>query len=795
MGHTEVMSAFSLGRAICAFVSRAVRCRGSGLAAIGLVAAGLQIAALIPSAVASAAEIKAVEVEGNQRIAVDTIRSHLLFAPGQSYDAARANQSMRALFATGQFSDVRIEQVGSKVVVKVVENPIVGTISLKGNSELSTDKLEPALQLKKGAPYSRAKAQADANILRDLYRRQGYYRASVEPTATPNSDGRVDLAFVINEGELNKVRSISFVGNRAFSESQLRDVMMTTQSGWLDFMKSNISFDEDRLVFDRELLRRHYLKKGYADVVVSQHQSEFDPGSKTFAITFTIDEGAQYSFGAISVESSVPDVDTSLLRDALAVRAGDVFNQELVEKSEEKLMVALSKQSKPSARLQIVPSRDPASRTIGLKFLVEEGPRIYVERIDISGNTKTKDHVIRRELGFAEGDGINAFLLRRATTQVKALGFFKTVDITHKRGASEDKVAVTVVVVEDETINLSFGAGYSTSEGVIGDVSVTERNLLGNGQWLRFKVAGSLTRLQADIGFTQPRFLGTRMAAGFDLFYKDLNYYEESSYKTRKMGGQLRLGIPLTDELDLGLNYKFSRNSIYDVGENASAAIKEAVSGANSATYNTSSIGYSLAYDTRDNKKRPTSGVLATAAQDFAGVGGDVRYVRSTADVRAYLPVGSSVTFMGRARGGTISGWGGSEVSLLDMFYGGGDMVRGFSSRGIGPRDTLSTNKDALGGTAYYAFTAEALIDIPRVTETTGLRATVFADAGSLWGVNSTSGSVPGLAGNTISPRVSTGAGIAWDSPLGPLRLDYAIPLLKQDSDKTQPLSFGLSPF
>lgn len=794
MEHIELTPALSLGRGLCAITSRIARPLRKNAAKHLCAMAGLMLALLTVTATA-AETIKSVQVEGNQRITADTIRSHLLLSPGQPYDAARANQSVRALFATGQFADVRIEQSGSKLLVKVAENQIVGTISLQGNSDVGTDKLQPALQLKTGGTYTRAKAQADANALRDIYRKQGYYRASVNPTATPNADGRIDLVFAINEGELNKVRSITFSGNRAFSESQLRDVIMTTQSGWLDFLKSNITFDEDRLMFDRELLRRHYLKKGYADVTILDHKSEFDPASKTFAITFTIDEGAQYSFGAVSIETSLPDLDTATLRDALAAKAGDVFNQELIEKSEERLMVELSKQSKPFARLNVVPSRDPASRTIGLKFLIAEGARLYVERIEIAGNTKTKDHVIRRELGFSEGEGINAFLLRRATTRVKALGFFKTVDITHKKGSAEDKLIVTVAVAEDETIDLSFGAGYSTSEGVIGDVSVTERNLLGNGQWLRLKVAGSLTRMQADLGFTQPRFLGTSMAAGFDLFYKDLNYLEESSYKTRRMGGQLRLAAPLTDELNLGLNYKFSRNSIYDVGENASAAIKEAVSGGDSSTYNTSSIGYSLNYDTRDNKKRPTSGVQASIAQDFAGLGGDTQYIRSTADVRAYYPMGSSVTFMGRARGGTIAGYGGSEVRLLDMFYGGGDLVRGFSSRGIGPRDTLSTNKDALGGTHYYAFTAEALIDIPRVTESTGVRAAVFADAGSLWGVNSTSGSLPGLAGNTVSPRVSTGVGIAWDSPLGPLRLDYAVPLFKQAADKTQPLSFGLSPF
>ncbi|HEX7073529.1 MAG TPA: outer membrane protein assembly factor BamA [Hyphomicrobiaceae bacterium] len=790
---TFVSILFGGGLGACA--TGGVRLRGSLMRLLLPIAAGVLAVALATSPAAAANIISAVEVKGNQRISADTIRAQLLISPGEAYDPARADRSVRKLFATGQFADVRIEQRGAKLIVTVVENPILASVKIEGNSAIGTDKLQPLLKLKTGAPYTPAKARADAVQLRDYYLKLGYNQAVVEPRTTAAGEGRIDLVFAIREGELNKVRSITFVGNRAFSDAQLRDVITTTQSGWLDFLKSNLGFDEERLAVDRELLRRHYLKNGYADVEVSPHHAEFDPATKTYAISFKIDEGEQYTFGAVSIESVVPGLDERTLGDALLVKTGEVYNAELIEKSEEKLMAALSAQSQPFAQVKVIPSRDPASRRMSLKFLIEEGPRLFVERIEIVGNTKTKDHVIRRELGFAEGDGVNAFLLRRSAERVRKLGFFKSVEVKQKKGSADNKLIVTVEVVEEETIDLSFGAGYSTSEGVIGDVSVTERNLLGNGQWLQLKLAGSFTRLQADIGFTEPRFLGTRMAAGFDLFYKDFDFSDQSSYKAQKIGGKLRVGIPLTDELNLGLNYKFSRNTIYDVGEDASVAIKEAVSGRDSATFDTSSVGYSLTYDTRDRKKLPRSGIYAGLGQDLAGVGGDVRYVRSVVDVRGYHPLGSSVTLLGRARAGHIVGWGGSEVSLLDMFYGGGDLVRGFAPRGIGPRDSQSRNKDALGGSSYYAVTAEAMFDIPRVTETAGLRASVFADAGSLWGVNSTSASVPGLSGNSASPRVSTGAGLVWDSPIGPLRLDYAVPLVKQEGDKTQALSFGIVPY
>jgi outer membrane protein insertion porin family len=322
--------------------------------------------------------------------------------------------------------------------------------------------------------------------------------------------------------------------------------------------------------------------------------------------------------------------------------------------------------------------------------------------------------------------------------------------------------------------------------------------LFGGGQSLRLRLSGSLVRLQADLGFTEPHFLGTNMAAGFDLFYKDVDYTKQASYMSQRIGGDLRLRYPISDEWSAGVNYTFARNKLYNVGDDASIAIKEAVPGwpnSTSTTYYTSSVGYSLAYDTRDNKKRPTSGVYYTIAQDLAGVGGDVRYIRSVGELRAYYPVTDEITAVGRATGGVIGGWGGQDVRLLDLFYKGSETVRGFATAGIGPRDVLSANQDALGGRMFYSSTAELLFQLPGVPQDIGLRGAVFADAGSLWGVNGTAAALPGLAGNTAAPRASVGIGLAWDSPIGALRADYAVPLVKQPADKTQPFSFGLMPF
>ena len=341
-------------------------------------------------------------------------------------------------------------------------------------------------------------------------------------------------------------------------------------------------------------------------------------------------------------------------------------------------------------------------------------------------------------------------------------------------------------------------AQLDVSEGVVGDISIADRNLFGNGEALRLKLSGSATRLQAELGFTEPRFLGTNVAAGFDLFYKDVDYTTQASYKSQRIGGDLRARYPISDEWSVGVNYTFVRSKIYDVGADASLAIKDAVPGfpgATSTAYYTSSVGYNVLYDTRDNKKRPSSGVYYSIAQDLAGVGGDVRYIRSVGELRGYYPVTDEITAVGRATGGIIGGWGGQDVRLLDLFYKGNETVRGFATAGIGPRDTLSANQDALGGKMFYSTTAELLFQIPGVPQDVGLRGAVFADAGSLWGLNNTAAKQPGAVGATPALRASMGVGLAWDSPIGALRADYAIPLAKQPYDKTQPFSFGLMPF
>jgi outer membrane protein insertion porin family len=746
----------------------------------------------------AADSVSAVEVVGNRTVEAASIRSHLRPGNGGTITPAQIDEALKTLFATGLFSDVRIDRKGGKLLISVTENPVIASIAFQGNANADKSKLEPLIALKARARYTAAKAHADALKLRDYYRSLGRLATEVEPKLSKRPDGQVEIVFAIKEAEVTKVDNIVFIGNRSFTDRQLRDVITTSQSGWFDVLKTAAFYDPERIKQDQDLLRQFYLKNGFPDVRVVTADANKNEQGTGYAIAFTIEEGERYAFGPTSIQSSIAKVDTASLQSSVTIKPGSTYNAEQVDKSVERMTLMLSDQGHAAANVRVVPKRDEATRTITMAIEVKEGTPVYVERIEVAGNTQTKDFVIRRELRFAEGDVVNAFILERARKRVQALGFFKKVTLKRKIGSSQDRVVITVEVIEDDTRNIAFGAGYSTSEGIVGDIAVSERNLFGNGQALRVKLTGSAMRFQAEVGFTEPRLFGSNYAGGFDIFYRDTDYTTQSSFKSQRVGGDLRLGYQINDEWSGSVNYTFSRNTIYDVGANASAAIKEAVPGfpnVSSNTYDTSSVGYSLAYDTRNNKRRPTEGLYYTLSQDLAGVGGDVRYLRSVGDARGYYPVSDTITAAGRVTGGVIGGWGGQDVRLLDLFYRGSETVRGFAFSGIGPRDILSANKDALGGRMYFATTAELLFQIPYLPQDFGLRGAVFADAGSLWGVNKTAASLPGLAGNSLAPRASVGMGLAWDSPLGALRADYAFPIVKQPFDKTQAFSFGLSPF
>ncbi len=757
-----------------------------------------------PSVAQAQTVVRDIQVQGGKRVEPETVRSYLQFSVGDAYDAGKVDGSLKALFGTGLFQDVSIDRDGSTVVVSIVENPVVNQVAFEGNSEVDTDTLTNEVQLKPRSVFTRAKAQGDVQRILDVYKRQGRFAANVEPKIIELEQNRVNLVFEITEGGATKVKGINFTGNQAFTDTQLRDIISTTQSGWLDFLKGTSIYDPDRMSLDRELIKQYYLKNGYADVRVVAANAELDRDGSGFFVNFAIEEGELYNFGAITIDSQLPGLNTSGLGGYILTEQGDTYNGADIDKTSEKLTLQTSELGFAFARARPRVTPDPATRTIAVAYVIDEGPRIYIERINVAGNERTKDYVIRREFRLAEGDAYNPLLVDRAKKRLQGLGFFKTVDIKRRQGSAADRVVLDVELLEQSTGELSFGAGYSTSEGVIGDVSITERNLLGNGQFLRLKLAGSLERLQVDLSFTEPRFLDRNIAAGFDVFHKDVDQTRDAGFSSRRTGATARIGFPLTENLWMQTAYTFDHAELYDEDCGPNGRTNQLVCAEldrRGAASNTSALSAGLTYDKRNHPNNPTSGYYFQLASDFAGAGGDVQYVRVNGEGRAYYPISEKITFVSRVIGGHVEGWGGDDIRLTDLYYRGGETIRGFDRGGFGPRD-LKTG-DTIGGTTYWSATAEVRFPFPFIPDDLGISGAVYADAGSLFDANSlanelnTTRDANGkrllVLADEASVRSSVGASLLWASPVGPLRVDYSHILTSEKFDKEQLFRFGAS--
>ncbi len=767
----------------------------------------------------AAAQSNNIVVEGNRRVDADTIRSYFGTGP---VTPGKVNEALTALYATGLFSDVNISQQGGRTVVRVSENEVINKVAFEGNKKIKDEVLAGEVQSKPRGTLSKATVQADTQRIIEVYRRSGRNDVRVNPVTIDRGNGRVDLVFEVNEGDKVGVKDIKFVGNKAFSDYKLKDVITTTTTNWLSFLKSTDVYDPDRINADQELIRRFYLKNGYADFRILAASAELEPDGKAFVITFTIEEGPQYSFGTVDIVSNIKDVPAANLRNALRMTSGQVYNAELVEKSVENITIEVSKAGYAFAQVRPRGDRDFETRKINVLFVVEEGPRVYVERIDIRGNTRTRDWVIRREFDLGEGDAYNRVMVDRAERRLRNLGYFKTVKITNEPGSAPDRVILVVDVEDQPTGEFSVSGGYSTADGFIGEVSLGEKNFLGRGQYVR--VSGSLGQYAqgAEFSFTEPYFMGYRLAAGFDLYWKETSPTSYTSYGSNTLGAGIRFGLPITDEVTLALRYNIYQrelslgcdnytgiwlgyDSIYATcNGQASWAIIEAVA---QGTTISSVVGYTLSFNGLDSNLNPTSGLFAELKQDFAGVGGDVNFIRTTGDVRYYYPLINDWVLSLRGQAGYVTAWGDQDMRIMDNFFMGPNLVRGFAPSGIGPRDISTGQLDSLGGTAYWGTSAEVQFPLAFLPKDVGMKGAIFADAGSLWdytgpvnfnGVQpytclpaskNAVGAVCVADDNGI--RSSVGASLIWQSPFGPLRFDYAWVLSQAAYDQTQAFRFS----
>jgi outer membrane protein insertion porin family len=751
--------------------------------------------------VAASAADSSIAVNGNHRIGAEMIRSYFHAGPDGRLDTARLDTALKELYATGLFKDVKISRPGGRVVVTVVENPTIGRVAFEGNKRLKDDDLKKDLESKAGGPLSKAFVHDDVIHVLALYRLGGYFDVQVVPKTVGARNGRVDLVFEIKEGDKLAVRQVVIVGNASYSETKLKGVIKTGVTNLFSFALQNDAYDSDRAENDRDLLRKFYRAHGYADAHVGVSAS-FDAAKAGIVVVFKVEEGPQYRLGKVDIESSMKSVDAGTLRAALRTQAGDVFDADAVEKTVDELAVELARRGAPFAGVIAHSEPVPGQRLLNLTYVIGEGKRLYVERIDIHGNTRTHDEVIRRVFDFGEGDAYSRALVDRAERRIKALGYFKTVKIVMQPGSAPDRVVLDVTVEEDKTGSFFISGGYSTTDGMMASISISENNFLGTGDIVKTTISYGQYGRGIDLAFTDPWFLDQHVAAGIDLFGKQTFASPYQSYSSSLYGARFLLGTPINENLTVGWNY-----SIYNQGLSLDPAIGTASlpiqQAAQQGYYWVSSIGNSVTYSTLDNNRNPTSGIHAQFNNDVAGLGGAAKFARNTNDIRYYHEIVGDVVGMVRAQSGYVTPWGGQQLPLLNGFFGGPQLVRGFAPNGFGPRDiTPGTTMDNLGGNIYWTTSAELQAPMPLVTPDAQLRVALFSDTGSLWATKASS--VTSYASsltpsqqiaNSRAVRSSLGAGLVWDSMFGPIRVDYAYPVAKEPFDVTQRFSFHAGGF
>jgi len=823
------------------------------LAALIMLAA--PVAATLVASPAFAQAVSSIQVEGNRRVEVETIRSYFKPGPGGRLDQARIDDGLKALIETGLFQDVRISQPGGRLVVTVVENPVIGRIAFEGNKKVKDEQLSAEIQSKPRGTLSRPMVQSDAQRIAEIYRRSGRYDVRVNPEIIEQPNNRVDLVFTITEGGKTGVKSVEFVGNSAYSSYRLKDIIKTHESNLLSFLGGGDVYDPDRVEADRDLIRRFYLKHGFADVQVVAALTEYDPEKKGFLVTFKIEEGQQYRVATVNFASSIGTLDGNSLSSFSRVYVGSLYNAEALEKSVEEMQIEASRRGYAFAIVRPRGDRNFEAHTVSITFAIDEGPRTYIERINVRGNTRTRDYVIRREFDISEGDAYNRALVDRAERRLKNLDFFKSVKITTEPGSSSDRVVLVVDLEEKSTGDFSVSGGYSTTDGALAEVSISERNFLGRGLFAKASVTYGQYARGYSLSLVEPYLLDYRVALGLDFFQRQQLANNFISYGTKTIGFSPRLGFGLREDLSLQLRYSIYQQEIqlpanlancnnnpangllafnpspafaasqtppidlaatnglgcYFDGEASLPVRKELQAGKTL----TSAVGYTLNYNTLDNNKNPTDGLIVDFKQDFAGVGGDVTYLKSAVDAKYYTPLVADIVGLIHVQGGILNSVG-SDIRMLDHFQMGPNLVRGFAPNGIGPRDLnpFGTN-DALGGTKYWGASAELQMPFWFLPKEVGLKGSVYADAGSLydykgptsWAATNeinvagcvpstrnpvSAGTCTGLVfdnGNVV--RTSVGVGLIWASPFGPLRFDYAVPLTKGANDRVQQFKFG----
>ena len=758
--------------------------RWIGVAAFWLAIAGLSVPAAAQTGPGGApTTVREIRVEGIQRIEPETVRSYMSIRAGDPFDPERIDRSLKSLFGTGLFADVSIRQEGAVLIVRVVENPIINRLVFEGNDQIDDETLNSEVQLAPRQVYSRTRVQNDVKRIVELYRADGRFAAKVEPKIIRLSQNRLDLVFEIDEGPPTKIRKISFIGNKRFTDSRLRSVIQSQESSLMNYLTLSFLtgagiYDPDLLTFDRELLLRFYQNKGFADFRVVSAVAELSRNRRDFFVTFTLEEGQRYRFGSIEISSRLEELDVSKLTPAMKIKQGERYNAKLVEATVSSLTDAVGNFGFAFVDIKTRVKRDREKRTVGITFEIGEAPRVFVERIDVKGNFRTFDRVLRREFRLVEGDAFNTARFRRSRQRLRNLRFFKKVEVKKTEGSADDRVVIDVKVEEQSTGTFSIGGGFSSTEGLISQLSLTERNLLGKGQQGRLSFRIGTEVQEFLLGFTEPYFLDRNLSAGFDIFQTFRRKRDSINFEEQNTGLRLNSGFEYDENLRQGLSYNLRSTKITDIDDDASVFVKQ-----QKGTTVTSSIGQSLTYDRRDSRVLPREGHVVRLTNEFAGLGGDARFIKTVIAGAQYYPVGEKWVASLRGKVGYIFGIG-EDVRINDRFFLGGDSFPGFKRFGVGPRDV--STKDALGGNLLYTLTSE--LSFPLGGKDFEFRGYLFSLAGGLGNLDDSGIGIADSGGL----RVSVGVGLGITTPFGPLRLDFANAIVKADFDETESFRFSV---
>lgn len=723
-----------------------------------------------------------VTIEGNERVDAATILNYAGINRGEEVSAGGLNDAYQRILNSGLFETVELVPQGSTLVIRVVEYPIVNVISIEGNKRLKDERLSELIQSQPRRIYSPSQAESDAAAIAEAYRVAGRLAATVTPKIIRRSDNRVDLVFEITEGRVVENERISFVGNKAFTDRRLRQVLETKQAGFLRNLIQRDTYVAERLELDKKVLSDFYLSRGFIDFQVLDASAELSRERDATFVTFTIREGVAYDIGQVTTVSEVEGLDAAEFEAVQKIRSGQTYSPLLIDNNITRMETLALKKGLNFIRVEPRLTRNPAGQVVDVQFAIVRGERVFVERIDIEGNTTTLDQVIRRQFKTVEGDPFNPREIRQAAERIRALGFFADAQVNADQGSAPDQVVVNVDVEEQPTGSLSFGLSYSVATGTGINVGFSETNFLGRGQRLSLSVSTASDNQNSSFSFTEPALLGRDLSFTIGGFYRT-SESDYASYDTRNIGFSTGIGFPLGEQSSLDLRIGVAEDKLSNYTGNSAIIAEEVSRGALS----TVSLGYTYEYDNRITGLNPKGGVLLRFGQDFAGLGGDTEYIETTALALAETRVmNEEVTLRAIFEGGAISSLGDNTTRVTDRFFGNGK-IRGFEPNGIGPRDLAATDQDALGGNffAVARFEADFPLGLP---EEYGITGGAFLDVGSVWSLDNDGG---GAIDDSFTPRAAVGVSVFWNTPIGPLRFNFSKAVQKEDYDREQ--SFDLT--